>query len=597
MNEQDKPLEESESEWFVNRSEYLDYFWDWATSVPLVGRHSIAFAGLRRTGKTAIIHRVFNRLFNEQDRVIPIYISFARYLHRPEPITTYEFAEDYFSGYVRSYLAFRYRRPDLLSRDINFEYLHEEARQIGDEYVLELFRIFNLTLNGGGYTPSVSLAHWIIDFPKGDARLRKMPMAIFIDEFQLLTRVINSDTGHMTGLTNAFQHASETHWAPITVSGSSVNLLLGEATGGSLSGRLRYQILGPLDQGHAIDMIYRLADHLGINMPDEFALAIWRLTQGYPYAIESLMLSESPEKANYPDPDALDEVLRFELTHPSGLLFEHYTVEFTKYSTLLNEGETTKKVMFWATKYPDERIDTELVAKEIGVSPQEVQASLQKLEQLDIVRRVTWSLYHGPTDPMLKRYIAYQYAYEIQGLSEAEAGETLQRQINRDRGKESNVIGKMAEAIVGGVMRGFDGRVLDGATYFSTPELVTVPKFSEIEQRWGVIEEGIPNELDLIGEYKLPYDAELGKAPQAAWLVQVKYRKRTTSKAEVEGFIDQVKAVQSAKGYAEMTLWYISKGGYTEEAAVFLSEEGIYCSTLSQFNRLAQAFGFLGWPE
>ncbi|MEM7536938.1 MAG: hypothetical protein AAF639_32470, partial [Chloroflexota bacterium] len=107
MDEQIQPLEEYAEGYFVNRDFEIDYFWSWANSVPLDRRHSIAFAGLRRTGKTAIIHRVFNRLFYEQTRVMPVYISFARYLTQTERITTYEFAEHFFSGYVRSYLAFK----------------------------------------------------------------------------------------------------------------------------------------------------------------------------------------------------------------------------------------------------------------------------------------------------------------------------------------------------------------------------------------------------------------------------------------------------------------------------------------------------------
>ena len=68
MSQPLKPLEEIGDDWFVNRKEYLDYFWKWVNSVPAPGNSSVAFAGLRRTGKTSIIHRVFNRLFNEQDQ-------------------------------------------------------------------------------------------------------------------------------------------------------------------------------------------------------------------------------------------------------------------------------------------------------------------------------------------------------------------------------------------------------------------------------------------------------------------------------------------------------------------------------------------------
>ena len=600
MNHQIDPLEEYANEWFVNRKEDLDYFWTWANSIPLSGRHSVAFAGLRRTGKTAIMHRVFNRLVREQDRVLPVYISFERYLNRPDPITTYEFSNDYFRSYIRSYLAFRYKRPDFHRSLLDIDDARIFAEEVGDEIALELVDSYYRKVNGSAHLRSWNLSYWVIEFPRGYAALYDIPTAIFIDEFQLLTGCYDPDDNRFKDMTNSFQHASESMVAPIVVSGSSVNLLLGQATGGALAGRLRYKILGPLAQEHAIDMILRLGEFEGIEITEEFALAIWTLTHGYPYAIESLLLTISPAKERYPDPAALDEVLRFEITHPSGLLFEYYNVEFAKYSTLLNEGQTTKKVMFWATKYPDKQIDAEHVAQEIGVEREGVQESLQKLEQLDIVRRTTWSLYDGPTDPMLRRYIEFRYQREIEELSATQAAENLQQQIRKDRGAESYVVGQMAEIIVGAVMRGFDGRTLDGESYFSFPEPITVPKFKQIDHRWGVIEDGEPKELDLIGECPVPDGDRADDGPDekqiAAWLVQVKYKKRTTSEADVAAFLAQIDAVQSVKGYAQLTPWYVSKGGYTQGAEDLLRASAIAFSTLSQFNALAQEFDFLGLP-
>ncbi|MEM7134814.1 MAG: ATP-binding protein [Chloroflexota bacterium] len=601
MNRQINPLEEIANEWFVNRKEDLDYFWTWANRIPLPGRHSTAFAGLRRTGKTAIIHRVFNRLFHEQDRVTPVFISFEKYLHRPETITTYEFAEDYFGGYVRSYLAFRYGRPEFHRHELRIPDARDFAETVQDEFALEIIDSYYRGLEGREHLRSSGLSYWAINVPKGYGATHDIPAAIFIDEFQLLTGCYDPDDGIFKDLTNAFQKASETVWAPLVVSGSSVNLLMGQATGGALSGRLRYKILGPLEQQHALDMILRLGEFENIQITEEFALAIWTLTKGYPYAIESLMQTTSPAKELYPNPMALDEVLQFELTNINGLLFKHYNEEFAKYSTLLNDGQTTKRVMFWATKYPDERIDTERVAKEIGVEQADVQESLQKLEQLDIVTRHTWSVYHGPTDPMLTRYIAYQHAYEIENLTENQAAENLEQQIRRERGAQSHLVGQMAEVIVGAVMRGFDERTLDGETYFSFPEPVFVPKFTQIDQRWGVVEDGVPNELDLLGEYpcltniELPEDAPI-EEQTAAWLVQVKYKKRTTSEDDVAAFLKQVESIRATKGYDQVTLWYVSKGGYTKDAESLLRTSNIYFSTLEQFNALAQQFDFLGLP-
>jgi len=312
--------------------------------------------------------------------------------------------------------------------------------------------------------------------------------------------------------------------APMIVSGSSVSLLLGRATSGALSGRLKTRVLGPLDEGHAADFVQVLGQLLNFEVTEEFIYAVCKLTQGYLFAIESLLTSASPATWGYPKLEALDEVVSFELTHPQGELFKHYNAEFHKYSKLLNDGQTTKKVMFWATQYPDTRVQVKEVAEKIGIKPQEVQEVLQKLEELDIVQRMTWSVYHGPTEPMLNRYIKYQYQYEIEELTAEDATKTLQADVNSELGQMRNIVGRFAEIVVGAVMKGFDGRTLDGPRFFSTPERVNAPRFKHIENRWGVLADDSLKELDLIAEYQL-FDPTDETWTEGAWFVQVKYQK------------------------------------------------------------------------
>ncbi|MEM7531007.1 MAG: hypothetical protein AAF639_02420 [Chloroflexota bacterium] len=597
MSQPIKPLEEIAEQWFVNRQEHLDYFWAWGNNIPAPGNSSVAFAGLRRTGKTAILHRVFNRLFSEQDLVMPVFITFEEYLYRPGMMTTYDFAEHYFNAYLRSYLAFEYKRPELHQQQWNLGKLSQFAQEVQDKVALDLLADYNLLLNDTlSRFPSMQLARWAINLPKGLAGVETKPTAMFIDEFQLLADVYDPDHDRVIPITNYYQKPSESMVAPMVVSGSSVSLLFGRATGGALSGRLHYHFLDPLEPAFAMILVMRLCQNRNIPADYVFAYAVWQLTQGYPYAIESLVYSKSPAAEHYPNVDALEEVVRFELTHPRGQLFKHYNEEFHKYSKLLNDGQTTKKVMFWATQYPDERIPIKDIAKKIGVKPQDVQESLQKLEELDIVERATWSVYHGPTEPMLKRYIKYQYQYEIEELRIEQAAENVETDVRSELRKMNNIMGHFAEIVVGAVMKGFDGRTLDGPSYFSTPDPVTVPKIYKIDNPWGVIEEGRPKELDLIGEYQ-GYDEDEGTFTQKAWFVQVKYRKDKVTSTQVQKFLDQIHAVQDAKSYDEVTPWYVSKAGYTEPAKDRLEEEGIYYTDLGQFNGLADVFGLLGFPD
>lgn len=582
------PLEEVGGEWFVNRKTELDLYWQWATSIPARVKGSYALIGQRRTGKTAILHRLFNRLFWEQEMVMPVYISFGRYLQRADPINFYEFAEEYLSGYLRSYLAFRYRQPDLLRAKVNLSELREVVAQRADTLAEGLLASYDRSLSDQRET-AYGLVHWLIDMPKGQAFTHHIPTAMIIDEFQVLTNAYNPDHQRYVNLTGSFQAASETHWAPLLVSGSSISMMTGEALGGFLSGRFRPSHLGPLAQEHAIDMIFRLGQRNQLPITEELAAAIWELTQGFPYPIECLLNSNAPAVANLPSLDALQEILLHELTQPQGALWSHYDEQYGKYIRTLNGTQTTRFILLWATKHAERRIFPDEVAADLGLDELLVHDVLKKLERTDVIQRVGTVSYWGPADPMMRRYLAYDHQLEVEKLAPQEAARDLLYEYRKLQGETSHLVGHLAEIIVGGVLKSFDGRTVDGDTYFTISTPVTLPKIDKLERRGGVVKEGIMNEIDLIGEWRLPADGGTG-----VWLVSVRHRQQKMGETDVRQFLDHCANVRTEKGYAAVQCWYVSKAGFTRPALTLLQTEGVYASDLAQFNALAQQFGFLG---
>ena len=253
---------------------------------------------------------------------------------------------------------------------------------------------------------------------------------------------------------------------------------------------------------------------------------------------------------------ALAELCVFELTDQRGQLLRHYSREFGKYSHELNSGLTTRRVMLWATKYPGERIDAQRIADELQIKVSEVRASLDKLRWADVVRKIGLISYQGPNDPMMRRYIEYQHLVEIDNLT-AEAALLRQTEFKSLGGEVNRQKGAMAEVHIGAVMGRFDGRQVNGKLYFGqapplispnsgrgdasrevtalTPspspnsgrreEEVTLPVFSSIQNRAGIVQEGIVIEIDLIGlwsfttplpeeacrEVEIEEDSETGK--------------------------------------------------------------------------------------
>lgn len=597
MTKEHGPLDEIGGEWFVNRNEELDRFWKWATGIPDRVHGSRALVGLRRTGKTAILNRLFNRLFYEQERVLPVYISFARYLKRPDPINSYEFAREFFSGFVRSYLAFRYREPELLKRQIEYEKLLPFVQEKNDLVALEWLQDYELVRNGRDErTRAHGIMQFVINLPRGHAWSKLFPMVLLIDEFQVLTRVYNPDSNMIRDMTSSFQVASETHWAPLLVSGSSVSMMVQNALGGGLSGRFQTTRLGPLTQEYAYDMILRLGEHRQIEIKDEVAKAIWEITKGFPYSIECLLKSDCPALQDNLTVAVLQQVLTYELTQTRGALWTHYSEEYGKYIYGINGDQTTRKTLLWIIKYPGRDIFADEIAAELQLEEANVRRSLESLNAADIITLAGVSLYEGPADPLLRRYIEYVHAREVEKLAPEIATQNLLQKYHQLQGETSWRVGHLAEVIVSGVMRCFHWQAVDGQTYFNTPGSVTLPRLDKLDRRGGIIKEGEANEIDLIGEWQ---QSQSDDSPPATgvWLVSVRHRNEVMGEKEVHAFFAQTATWLterlSQNPDMQVTRWYISKKGFTKAALQLLQSEGVYYSNLAQFNLLAERFGFL----
>ncbi|MEM7531100.1 MAG: ATP-binding protein [Chloroflexota bacterium] len=594
-----KPLPEPASDWFVNREDELNHFWQWTTSIPhAIPRRSYAITGARRIGKTAIINRLFNRLFLAQTRVMPVYITFAPYLGREKPIDAFEFAHDFFSGYLQSFLAFRHDMPELLHERRELRYLVSIVERVGDEILLNAVEAYFLGREGAIEHPTSALrpfANSQITVPAGIARARQIPTVVFIDEFQVLTRVLHNESKEILPMTNAFQQAAESRWAPLVVSGSSTSMMVEQALGGMVSGRFRRQSLRPLSEKHTIKLVEQLGDYNGIPVNRTFSTAIWEITKGYPYPIEALLNSGHPLIDKLPDEDALKKIATDEIALELGELWTHYDTEYGKVLQLI-DNDVTHQVLTWLTKQPEPKEDGDLIladqlAVELDADERSVLKALDMLYKADIITRYGPG-YYAIADPMLRRYVTYTHSVQIQKLSIRVATQNLREDYNEKIGYANERVGHLAEIIICDVMKSFDDRQIEGQPYFNIPDIIELHHFIKLQRRAGIIEDGKPIEIDVIGEYNASDGESVG-----AWMVQVRYKGKKTTRPDVVTYLEEVEKVRADRGYDEVIHWYFSKSGFTEPAKLLLQEEGVYHNDLHQFNDLAQIFGFMGLPK
>ncbi|MEM7536833.1 MAG: hypothetical protein AAF639_31930 [Chloroflexota bacterium] len=578
---------------FVNRDEILAELQEWATDFPKYGRSALALIGRRRTGKTSILAKLYEYLFDEQTEVLPIFISFEGFLHRNGPISNLEYIHTFLGGYIASYAAFKFRKPELLTIADKWDRLREFVEPQADDLIQDLYSRYDRLVAEGDDNKITTFAHGLSTEPTWYSQQKSMPTILMIDEFQILTQVYHPILNRVRSMTASYIPAVESIDVPLLVSGSAVSLLVNRALAGGLSGRfLGFYYVKPVPQKYALDLTFRLGDTYGLTVDEAFAGMVWEITGGHPYSIQCLMTSRSQAKQRFPDLDALKEVVRFELTDARGQLWHHYGAEFAKYSEELNDGLTTRKVMFWTTKYPEKRVDVKHVAKEIGESEDTIRASLEKLQWVDVVMRVGLRSHQGTSDPMLRRFIEYEYYLEIEELSPEEALKDWHQEYLSLMGKVNEFIGHVAEGYVYAILSGFDGRMVKGNPYFSVSQDVLLPQFTKIERRGGIVQRGKTLEMDLIAEYPLPDNRGTG-----VWLVQVKYWKEPIGEKEIQKFLQDTDKIIAEKGYAESIRWYFCKQGYRAKAESRLKQHQVLYSTLEQFNKLARLFKFFGLPK
>jgi len=145
-----------------------------------------------------------------------------------------------------------------------------------------------------------------------------------------------------------------------------------------------------------------------------------------------------------------------------------------------------------------------------------------------------------------------------------------------------------------------DGRTVNSEPYFNVPGQARLPKFDHITWRGGVIIEGDPVEIDLIGDYTIPADESNADEKKGIWIVQVKYLNERLNKSELEKYLGRVEKMiaeeYSGPEYGTVQQWFFCKSGYSKPAEEVLQAQEIYHSDRLRFNALAQLFDFIGVP-
>ncbi|KHD08455.1 hypothetical protein PN36_27710 [Candidatus Thiomargarita nelsonii] len=583
---------------FCGRTEQMTLLMNWVDKIPRKMAKSRALLGRRKCGKSAIMQRLFNILWNEQGKIIPFYFEVQDYDQ-----WLLDFADVYYRSFMSQYLSFKTRT--ILSannRPWDFDSLIDMAKELDDSFALKDISSFQKYLQAEKVDQSMN---WAFSAPGVFAGQENLFVLVMIDEIQYMTKHIFYDKEHKVqahNLPGAYHGLVESKIAPMLVSGSYVGWMVQMMREMFVGGRLtQTPISSKLTYDEGMEAIYRYAEFNQVEVTDESAIVINKLTQSDPFYITCLFRSDFSSK-DLSTVDGVIKTLDYEIKNREGELFGTWS-EYI-YSTIKAVNDRyAKQVLLFLSKERYKECTRVEISDYIGnqLSEAELEEKLRTLEYGDLITQgVNNFRYRGISDDILDLIFRELYQEEIEQVKPNVAKELAGKVANLEKDKKS----------LQGALNELKGRMLELMVYRemnkSRNQIQPIDKFRQKFRPFEnvrlekLLKQASENKCELIWTnyyLQLPQTQAveldvlaLGEDETSCWALvfEVKNRdaKHPPTKKEAQAYVAKLEKLrhwleQKEKPIRFVCPVYLSAKGFSSELETFLHEEGVLTADLA----------------
>ena len=328
---------------FTGRAQDLTFFIEWVALVRRELGQSQVILARKRRGKTALVQRLYNLLYSQNDpKIIPFYIRIDE-----GRTTQLAFSIRLLSNLLSQYLAFIQRRPELVGDPLNLE----ELSTATDDPVLlrQVKRMQQYKADND------SIAAWDLARELGHtlSTLKDVRIIQIIDEFQFLNDRVYVHDDYLTRieLGNFYQRTGSSKVSPQIITGSYIGWL--SQIVDRMVGRYEKHYLKPLDSQEALAAVYNYSSVLGRPVNDASAAYMVEACFGDPYYISQTFKSKCPNK-DLTRRETIREILEFETGVEGGIhgMWMDYLVSaFSR----INDKDGKRIVLYLAHQGGEER--------------------------------------------------------------------------------------------------------------------------------------------------------------------------------------------------------------------------------------------------
>ncbi len=599
---------------FCGRRREMDLLLRWTTDlIPRKLAKSRALLGRRKSGKTALMQRLFNILWNLDGNVIPFYVEVL-----DQDQWLLEFSDEYFRTFLSQYLSFKTRTP-LGKENIPWKWdvLHDMVRQLGNEKVLKAAESFHEDVEKEDEHNAMRSA---FSAPSRFTGYDDVSFVVMIDEIQYMTQHIFYDRERNIrahNLPGAFHGLVELKYAPMLVSGSYIGWMTQMMREMFVGGRLKRTPVSPkLTFPEGMDAVWRYAEHHGIPLTEEISLVINQLTQSDPFYIATLFRSDWPGR-DFSTADGVIRTFAHEILDPGGEIFGTWS-EYIDISLDAVNDIHGKKMLLHLSRERFRECPRDEIREHLGWPPERDRELEEKLRTLAYGNLITLTAsnfhYQGIPDDVLDIIFRQLYQYEIEQdrpdvraeLTEKLDG--LQRERKSLRGTLSELRGRMLELIVwrelnkcrkeGRTVTNFAGRlrkVTDAGDADKMDELIERCGGSKFGNVWMNHYIQLPHtaasEVDVIAE---------GEDDESRWFLVFEAKNRDERNPptmdEAKRFATKVGMIRERSGQRKKRTRfvcpvYLSAKGFKDEVEEWLHGQGILTADMETWEDRASDGG------
>jgi len=380
-----------------------------------------------------------------------------------------------------------------------------------------------------------------------------------------------------------YQWAVEGRQCPHFVTGSAVRLINQEVLGtGALFGRFRYIEFPPMENVYGLELVEKLAFKYGLTIPEPVAGYVVTRCGGNPFYIRCVVMQATEQRLPGVDSEqAVNNLIAHEITH--GQIWRDWGSQLQRYFEQINSYYISKRILFYAARYEDERVVPEDIAATVKRPVEEVNDVLRQLAFAEMIDARGGNIFYNVKDPLLRDFIKSQYEMDVEGEPWKRVYTELLKEYESLRGKYADLVGTLVEARLAVLLNRFDGRTAPGRLFHVEGE-VQLPRFEFVGDTKVKPLGEREYQIDLVGNCRQGYDF-------SAWVVEIKHWKKRVPADVVEKFVAAYTALAQETKLVGVVPWLVNKGGFTQGAIEMMKQHSIYYSGAAEINELLRAFG------